>query len=421
MVPITKDLQYYKFCLYGFFKNLRFFDAFLVLFFLEKGVGYLEIGLLYGTREIAIMLMEIPSGFIADALGRRRTLIASFAFYILSFLAFFFSSNIALLFGAMLLYAIGDAFRTGVHKAMIFQYLKTNGWANQKVNYYGHTRSWSQVGSAFSALIAGVIVFFGGAISEVFLWSVIPYLFDVVLIASYPKWLDGEVKTHHLDTVKARFLEVWKSFVISLKHKSTLTALLSTSLFSGYYSAIKDYIQPMIKTMALAVPVISYLEDDQKTAFLVGIIYFGLYLLTALASRLSGRITSLFSNSLTPMNVSLLAGLGAGIVFLSFHYIGFYTMPIVGFVVVMMIENMRKPLGIALIAELSEDEAMASVLSVTSQAKSLIAAILAALTGLAADLWGLNTGIILISALLLVLYPLYRLKAEQIKDTKSEE
>jgi len=91
MVPITKDFQYYKFCLYGFFKNLRFFDAFLVLFFLEKGVGYLEIGLLYGTREIAIMLMEIPSGFIADALGRRRTLIASFAFYILSFLAFFFS------------------------------------------------------------------------------------------------------------------------------------------------------------------------------------------------------------------------------------------------------------------------------------------------------------------------------------------
>jgi len=116
----------------------------------------------------------------------------------------------------MLLYAIGDAFRTGVHKAMIFQYLKTNGWADQKVNYYGHTRSWSQVGSAFSALIAGVIVFFGGAISEVFLWSVIPYLFDVVLIASYPKWLDGEVKTHRLDTVKARFLEVWKSFVISL-------------------------------------------------------------------------------------------------------------------------------------------------------------------------------------------------------------
>jgi len=115
------------------------------------------------------------------------------------------------------------------------------------------------------------------------------------------------------------------------------------------------------------------------------------------------------------MNLSLLVGLGAGIVFLSFHYIGFYTMPIVGFVVVMIIENMRKPLGIALIAELSEDEAMASVLSVTSQAKSLIAAILAALTGLAADLWGLNTGIILISMLLLVLYPLYRLKAEKIK------
>ena len=38
-----KNLQYYKFCLYGFFKNLRFFEAFLLLFFLDKGLTFLEI------------------------------------------------------------------------------------------------------------------------------------------------------------------------------------------------------------------------------------------------------------------------------------------------------------------------------------------------------------------------------------------
>ncbi|PJB59976.1 MAG: MFS transporter, partial [Bacteroidetes bacterium CG_4_9_14_3_um_filter_41_19] len=290
MTSITKDLQYYKFCSYGFFKNLRFFDAFLVLFFFEKGIGYLEIGLLYGTREIAIMFMEIPSGLIADALGRRRTLIASFLFYISSFLLFYFSTNLILLFSAMILFAIGDAFRTGVHKAMIFQYLKANGWTSQRVNYYGHTRSWSQVGSAFSALIAGVIVFFTGAIQQVFLWSVVPYLVNVVLIASYPKWLDGEIKSQQLSKIRLKFLSVWKAFVASMKERSTLTALISTSLFSGYYSAIKDYVQPMIKAMALAIPFAVYLNNDQKTAFLIGLVYFIIYLLTAAASRFSGRM-----------------------------------------------------------------------------------------------------------------------------------
>ena len=30
---IVKDKQYYKFCMYGFFKNLKFFEPFFILFF----------------------------------------------------------------------------------------------------------------------------------------------------------------------------------------------------------------------------------------------------------------------------------------------------------------------------------------------------------------------------------------------------
>ena len=412
MTPITKNLQYYKFCLYGFFKNLRFFDAFLVLFFMDKGIGYLEIGLLYSTREIAIMLMEIPSGFIADALGRKRTLIFSFFFYILSFLIFYYSSSLLLLFAAITMFAVGDAFRTGVHKAMIFQYLKVNGWAAQRVNYYGHTRSWSQFGSAISALIAGFIVFYSEAIDSVFLWSIVPYLFDVLLIASYPNFLDGEIKPQKLSTIKEQFRAVWKGFLISFKLPKTTKALLSTSLFSGYYSAIKDYIQPLIKTLAISIPVVTYLNNEQKTAFMIGIIYFFIYLLTAVASRLSGRITNLFSNPLQPMNLSLIVGFGVGIIGFSFYEFGIYAFPIGAFLVIMMIENMRKPLGIALVAELSEDEAMASVLSVTSQAKSLITAIIAALTGWMADIHGLPIALTAMSMGLLIIYPLYRLKAK---------
>ena len=192
----------------------------------------------------------------------------------------------------------------------------------------------------------------------------------------------------------------------------TAKALISTSLFSGYYSAIKDYIQPLIKTLALSIPVMTYLNNEQKTAFMIGIIYFFIYLLTAVASRLSGRITNLFSNPFQPMNLSLILGFGIGVIGFSFYQLGIYAFPIGAFLVIMMIENMRKPLGIALVAELSEDEAMASVLSVTSQAKSLIAAIIAALTGWIADIWGLAIALAILSLVLLIIYPLYKLKAK---------
>ena len=93
---IIKDKQYYKFCAYGFLKNLRFFEPFFILYFMSKGISFLEIGILYATKEIAINFFEIPSGIIADALGRRKTLASSFLIYITAFILFYFYSSFLL-------------------------------------------------------------------------------------------------------------------------------------------------------------------------------------------------------------------------------------------------------------------------------------------------------------------------------------
>ena len=77
----TKDTQYFKFCLYGFLKNLEFFEAFQILFLLENGLTFLQIGLLYSIREIMRNLLEIPAGIFSDSLGRRKTLMFSFGFW----------------------------------------------------------------------------------------------------------------------------------------------------------------------------------------------------------------------------------------------------------------------------------------------------------------------------------------------------
>ncbi|MEN8223799.1 MAG: hypothetical protein ABFS05_00440 [Bacteroidota bacterium] len=53
---------------------------------------------------------------------------------------------------------------------------------------------------------------------------------------------------------------------------------------------------------------------------------------------------------------------------------------------------------------------LTSVLSVDSQAKSLIAAILAPLFGIFADLYGLGWSIAIVSAVLLIFTPVIRLK-----------
>ena len=148
---MVKNRQYYKFCIYGFLKNLRFFDAFFVLFLIEKGLPFTQIGILYAVREISINIFEIPSGIIADTFGRKNSLVGSLFAYIVSFCVFYISNSFWLFLAAFIFYGIGDAFRTGTHKGMIMDYLKLNKWEDQKIEYYGHTRSWSQKGSAISS------------------------------------------------------------------------------------------------------------------------------------------------------------------------------------------------------------------------------------------------------------------------------
>ena len=187
-----KDKQFYRFALYGFLKNLRFFEPFLILFFRERGFSFLEIGALFSIREIATNILEIPTGVIADIYGRRKSMVFSMLSYIFSFLIFYFFPRFFIYAIAMVLFAMGEAFRTGTHKAMILEYLRINNMLDKKVEYYGGTRSWSQLGSAFNSLIAAALVFYSGSYKVVFIAAIIPYIANLVNLATYPKYLEGE-------------------------------------------------------------------------------------------------------------------------------------------------------------------------------------------------------------------------------------
>jgi len=401
----TKDKQYFKFCAYGFLKNLRLFEPFLILFFLEAGLSFLEIGVLYSVREIMRNLLEMPAGILADSLGRRRTMINSFAFYIVSFISFYFSHSYAVFMTAMVFYALGDAFRTGTHKAMIFDYLKIKGWQDQKVHYYGHTRSWSQLGSALSALIAGALVFYSSNYRLIFIFSTIPYILDLINISTYPKELDGNRAKLSKKELIQSFWTVLKDFWESFTKLKTLKALVNLSMHSGYYRSIKDYLQEFIKVMALSLPLMLAYNDKQRAAVLVGIIYFVIFILSSRASRFSGKFSGYFKHLSTPLNFSMLLSLCFGVVSGLFYAQGYTGTSIFFFILVFLIQNLRMPIGISYVTEIIDKDILATVLSAESQTHSIIAAVLAPLIGYLADSFGLGYALTIVSALLLMILP----------------
>ncbi|MCP5047646.1 MAG: MFS transporter [bacterium] len=405
-----KDLQFYKFCMYGFLKNLRFFEPFLVLFFLEKGLTFLQIGTLYSIMQIAINILEIPTGVIADTLGRRRTMITSFVAYIVSFLVFNFSSGYSLFMVAMLFFSVGEAFRTGTHKAMIFEYLKIKGWKDQKVHYYGHTRSWSQMGSALSALIAAGIVFYTGSFQVIFLYSTIPYVMDLALMLTYPKALDGELKTFEKGKVKENLKRVVNDFIYSFKDPDMLRAIGNLSFYTGFYKAAKDYLQPILNTFALSLPVFVALEGKQRSSLVIGIVYFFLFIMNSFASRHSGKMVDKYKNLCKLLNITLLVGYAAGILSGVLILIGLPAVAILAYMGIYLLQNLRKPMGIANVSEIVRPDILATALSAESQISALSAAIIAPAIGFFADTFGIGVALIIVPAVLALPSPFYFVK-----------
>ncbi len=398
MNSLTSNKQYIKFCTYGFLRNLRFFDAFFILFLLEKGLNYTEIGILYAVREIIINIFEIPSGLIADTYGRKSSLMASFILYIVSFLVFYLSNDFYLFLIAFALFGIGDAFRTGTHKGIIMTYLEQNNWSNQKINYYGHTRSWSQRGAAVSSLAAGLIVFYSGNYQNIFLYSIIPYILNLLLIMSYPDELNHSLKQRKV-VKRLGMTEILKSFFKNVKQTNVLRIINMTAIHSAYLKAVKDYIQPLMVNVAALMPIMLNLEVDRKNGIVIGLLYFFIYIMTSFASKFASKVTTKSKKNIS--YITLLYGFTCGITCGIFYIYELWVISLIAFVGIYIIENIRKPILTGFIADNVENEVLVSVISMGSLLKTIMTAIIALTFGMLADKFGIGTAFVSLTSFLL--------------------
>lgn len=392
----------FRFSLYGFLKNLKFFEPFLILIFREIGLSYLEIGLLYSIRGVSINVLEVPSGVFADTFGKIKSMYISMTSYALSFVIFYMGDSFYLFALAMVLFGVGETFRSGCHKGLIMGYLKVNNREDEKVSYYGKTRFFSQLGSAVCSLLALLIFFFSENYRVMFLVSVIPYIINIFNFMTYPSHIDI-VKKKKKKSFRSQYVDSARSLFALFKEKRNILLIANTSIYGAVFKVLKDYIQPIIQTMALSFPLFMALEGEKRSALFIGVIYFFIYIGTSLASRyaslyekgLGGLAPAM--NSTYMMTMVSLCGCGLGLLF---------EMPwlsIMFFVLVFLLFNLRKPASTAMVSDRIPDELLVSTLSLESQLVSLIMIIAAPLIGLSIDKFSLGAVFVALGVVLFML------------------
>lgn len=391
------EKQVRKFGFYGLLKNLRFFEPFLLLFFLENGLSFIQIGLLYSIREAIIYIFEIPSGVFADRFGKRNELMICFILYILSFIGFFLAYDFIMFAVAMVLFGFGEALRSGTHKAMIMEYLDINHIKERKSKVYGFTRSYSNIGSTISSIIGIILILITPDIRYLFLVAILPYIADTFLILSYPSYLNQkqDVTFNFKDFLKENVMSV----VYVFKNKQLLNNVIESSGFTAIYKTVKDYIQPLL----IAIGVIVIFKDlslaDNEKIYL-GVIYAIAEFISIFVSLNAYKLENIFDPKRILQMIWYIASLTLIVMGIFSHNL---IIIVLAFILFYAFQNIRKPFMVEKIGNASNSDKRASVLSIESQITSLFIILFAPLLGYLADHFSIGSMLVSIGVLMVVI------------------
>jgi len=391
----NRDPLLWRFSLYGFLKNQQYYEPFFLLVLQAKGLSFFQIGLLYSFREICVNVLGVPAGFLADLYGRRSSLLICFSAYIASFLGFALTANLPWLFASMFAFAVGESFRSGTHKSMIFHHLRLSGRESEKTVVYGFTRSWSKIGSAVSSLLSGLLVLFTGSYARIFLFTIPPYLVNMVNVGTYPKALEGEMTAQPKTfSVRAIFGTMVRETRACVGQKDLRGLFVESAVLQAIAKTVKEYLQPLVvasMTGFVLMGPLAKLDQVRRSAFLLGILYFLLNGVAAWASRNAHHFDAL-ERRRTPWLWIAIAIVGALIGFGSATrgvVPGAMAVAIIGFLLLVLMENIWRPLFLDRLDDVSDSKFGSAVLSVEAQFQSLAVMVCAPVVGKVADHFGL--------------------------------
>lgn len=390
--------QIYKFYLTEFLKTQRYFIPIMILFLQFSKLSYTEIFILYAIESTVVFIMEIPSGILADRLGKKFILILSRSFLVPAYLLFYFADNFILFLSAMVFLGLNKAFKSGTHKAFIYDYLKQNNSTVSPSEVFGKGKFWGRMGEALSSLIGGFIaVQFG--YNTVFLFTLFPTLLNILNALTYEKIRENS--DHRSNSYSGMIRHLAGALKEVRDNRIVLKLIVNSSIFMICAETVEIYFQP-------------YLVNVNIPLQWFGIIYTSIFILTAFGSRYAYLLEKKISRAMLT-NITgwlgffplLLLGLNINSPFI-----------IVLFFFVFFLRHIRRPAITTEINDNISSDNRATILSADSFFRSLMKIILLPALGYISEISTIYTSILILAALTLLNQLFFRIPHEK-KENKN--
>lgn len=238
----------------------------VVLFYQSNGLSMSQIFILKSVYSIAMVATELPSGYLADVWGCRRTLLIGailgtigMAIYSVSFV---FTSFLV----AEVILGIGFSFISGADSAMLYDSLKAENREDEYIKYEGRITSAGNFAEAFAGILGGLLAAYSLRA---------PYVFQIAVAAiAIPATLFLKEPQHALERTHLKMKEILSILKFAYIQKEMRSAIMISSFTGAATLTYAWFVQP-------------YFQEAKVPVSAFGILW------TAL--NLSAGIFSLFS------------------------------------------------------------------------------------------------------------------------------
>ncbi|WP_163324246.1 MFS transporter [Draconibacterium mangrovi] len=311
----------------------------MLLFYKSNGLGSYELFVLKAIYSVAVVVMEIPSGWMADVWGRKKTLILGSILGSLGFLIYSFSYEFWAFVAAEIVLGIGLSFISGADSALLYDSLKADNKADKYTREEGRITSAGNFAEAIAGVVSGLLVYFSLRTPFYFQFGVAALAIPAALTLIEPKVHAVE----HVHSIRKLVTNIKNSLVsnTNLRVAILLSALTGTATLTFAW-----LVQPFF--VAIGLP-----EE------LFGIFWTALNLSVGISSVFAYKVELFLGKRRSVLIVILLLSFGYFFTGISISYYGF-----VFLFLFYLVRGLATPIFKNYINQYTDSEVRATMLSV---------------------------------------------------------
>jgi MFS family permease len=351
----------------------------------QHGLNYTQVTLIDVVFWLAVALGEVPTGMVADTIGRKVSLAIGTIIMAVSMVAWAFAPTIGLVTAAYGLLAIGHTFLSGADDAFFYESLKITGRRDEYVRLNGRKVALVIACTALGSLSSGLLAAIDLRLP--FLAAIFCFLTMFVVTLSFRE------PRHEANADEAKRLtygQVLRQAVKMMKVRPVLRLSIFYLVLLGLSGVLLETVFLQPQALTLGVPLAA-----------VGVVVTGVHLLNILGSNTAYRVRSRLGESTVLLVAPML------IVVCLVALAALQSLPALGFVgVVGLLTNLARPLAMGRLQQEADDNVRATLLSLQALLFTLVIAVIEPTMGVIADRSGLSAAYFVLALILALLLTL---------------